>query len=542
MALRIGSFWRGGSRRLPTAKWLVIAKNEYRIRTSSFRTLRRVFPYFIIALLIVYVGFIAPSVANLFIDDVLTFFIGQAAIPMVQIMLLMIFFYFIIIRISNTLKEVQTEQLEVFHAAPIKPSDVLLGEFLGVMPFYAIVVVIISGTFTALMTPLGFSFIQTAVVITVFALTFFSALWIGTVTAAALRTRFGKTARGKDIGRALALLIALPLIGVMYAIMGGGLIQALTDPGTSDLVRSLLAILPSSWGAEIFAGFVSHPGNIMAAGLETMTRFSGLIIFFIALLWLGVKIADRAYSLETTAFAASRAKADGLFCKTVKRVGGGGSFGALLVSVFKDYGRRLENLSKIFYMLGLLVIINVLLIQPSDPEGALVITQFILPLLSAFVVGEVTLRGKDALFIYKKAPSGIGRLIKARLIKGLLIVVPISGMVTAITSALNPETTLTFLLIEAGLVTLTVVSNVAFVLGLFLLNPAFSDKSGNYVVNIMVTMQLLPLGTFLLPLFILGRAFQLGLFDILFLVTVPMSWLFGITALYLGKRRMQRIE
>ncbi len=520
----------------------MIAKNEYRIRTSSFRTLRRVFPYFIIALLIVYVGFIAPSVANLFIDDVLTFFIGQAAIPMVQIMLLMIFFYFIIIRISNTLKEVQTEQLEVFHAAPIKPSDVLLGEFLGVMPFYAIVVVIISGTFTALMTPLGFSFIQTAVVITVFALTFFSALWIGTVTAAALRTRFGKTARGKDIGRALALLIALPLIGVMYAIMGGGLIQALTDPGTSDLVRSLLAILPSSWGAEIFAGFVSHPGNIMAAGLETMTRFSGLIIFFIALLWLGVKIADRAYSLETTAFAASRAKADGLFCKTVKRVGGGGSFGALLVSVFKDYGRRLENLSKIFYMLGLLVIINVLLIQPSDPEGALVITQFILPLLSAFVVGEVTLRGKDALFIYKKAPSGIGRLIKARLIKGLLIVVPISGMVTAITSALNPETTLTFLLIEAGLVTLTVVSNVAFVLGLFLLNPAFSDKSGNYVVNIMVTMQLLPLGTFLLPLFILGRAFQLGLFDILFLVTVPMSWLFGITALYLGKRRMQRIE
>ena len=527
---------------MPTPKWLVVAKNEYRIRTSSFRTLRRFFPYLIIALLIAYVGFIAPSLASLFIDDVLTFFISQAAIPMVQIILFMIFFYFIIIPISNTLKEVQTEQLEVFHAAPIKSSDVLLGEFLGVMPFYAIVVVIISGTFTALMAPLGFSFVQTTLIIIVFALTFFSALWIGTVIAATLRTRFGKTARGKDIGRALALLIALPLIGVMYAIMGGGLIQALVDPGTSGLVRSLLAILPSSWGAEIFAGFVSNPGDIGAVGLETMTRFGGLIIFFVALLWLGVKVANQAYSLESTAFAASRARADGLFYKTIKRVAGGGSFGALLVSIFKDYGRRLENLSRIFYMLGLLAIINVLLIQPSDPEGAFVITQFVLPLLSAFVVGEVTLRGKEALFIYKKAPSGVGRLIKARLIKGWLIVVPISVIVTVITSVLNPETTLVFLLIETGLVAFTVASNVAFVLGLFLLNPAFSDKSGNYVVNIMITMQLLPIGTFLIPSFVLGRALELGLFDTLFYFTVPMSWLFGIVFLYFGKKRMQQIE
>jgi len=56
-----------------------------------------------------------------------------------------------IIPVSNSLRETQTEQLEIFLAAPIKPGDVLVGEFLGALPFYAIVITIIAGSFTALM-------------------------------------------------------------------------------------------------------------------------------------------------------------------------------------------------------------------------------------------------------------------------------------------------------------------------------------------------------------------------------------------------------
>jgi hypothetical protein len=308
------------------------------------------------------------------------------------------------------------------------------------------------------------------------------------------------------------------------------------------MVRTALSILPSSWGAEVFVGFATHPSNISAVGFETLTRFGGLVVFFLAALWLGAKAANRAYSLETTAFAASRAKPDGVFYKTVKRLGGSGPFGTLLVSMFKDYGRRLENLSKIFYMVGLLALLNIFLIQPNDAEGALVMTAFVLPLLSAFVVGEVTLRGKEALFIYKKAPSGVGRLVKARLLKGWLIVVPISAAVTLISSAINLGNTPVFLLINTGLVVLMVAATVVFVLGLFLLNPAFSDKSGNLFVNIMIVMQALPFGTFLIPLIVLREVFDLGLYETLSYVTIPLSWLSGIALLYLGKRKLSRIE
>jgi len=521
---------------VPVPKWLVVARNEYRIRTSMIRNIRPYFPYLVIGVLAIFVVFIAPSIVSLFIDDFLAFIISQVAVAMVQIILFMIFFYFIILPMAYTLKEVQTGQLEIFLAAPIKPSDVLLGEFLGIMPFYAIVVTVIAGFFTALMTPLGLDLVQIAIIIIIFAVTFFSALWIGTVTAAILRTKLGKTARGKDIGRALAMIIALPMIAIMYALMGGGLVQALAEPGTNSMVRTILGLLPTSWGAEVIFSFVNNPGNIGAIGYEMLARFGGLIAFFLSILWLGTKAAGRAYSLEPTFFIASRARPDGVFYDLIRSLGGGGSFGSLLVAVFKDYSRRLENLSKILYIVGLLFLMNIFLVG-SDPEAALFMPLFMLPLLVAFVVGEVTLRGKETLFIYKKTPAGVKRLVNARLLHGWLVVLPITVAVTTVSTILGRQTVFALLIIT-GLALLFVSSVVAFVLGLSLLNPAFSEKSGNYVTNLMITMFAITNGLFFIPLI----ALRLPLLETVCYVTIPLSWLAGIVILYLGKRKLSRIE
>lgn len=330
---------------MPAAKWLVIAKNRYRTATSSIRSIRSYFLPIVIGLLAVYVAFIAPAVVTPLIDSFTAFIITRAAVPMVQIILFIFFFYLILFPITDTLREVQTSQLEILVRAPLKPSDVLLGDFLGVLPFYGIVITLITGTFTALLNPLGLDIIQNTVIIITFVITFLSALWIGTVIAAILRTKLGKTVRGKDVGRALSVILALPMIAVAYAIYGGGLLTALASSETSGMLRAVLSVLPSSWGAEIFVSFASNPSNVVAVGFETLMRLGGLGVFFAATLWLGTKAADRAYSLETVTFIAPKARPDGYFYKTVGYLGGGGSSGRLLVSVFKDYGRRLENLS-----------------------------------------------------------------------------------------------------------------------------------------------------------------------------------------------------
>ena len=295
------------------------------------------------------------------------------------------------------------------------------------MPFYAIAITVITGSFTALLTPLGLNLVQIAIIIIIFVVTLLSAFWIGIVIAAILRTKLGKSTRGKDVGRALSVVIVLPMIAVMYAILGGGLLEALVDPGTSGSVRAILGLLPSSWGAEVFVSFASNPGDIGVVGFETLTRLGGLLAFFVVVLWLGSRAANRAYSLEPTTFTSSKAKPDGVFYKAVRYVGGGRSFGTLLVSVFKDYGRRLENLSWIAYAVGIVAMVGIFFSDPSSgPEDPLVSLSILgIPFLAGFVIGTVS-RGKTAFFMYRKSPSGVGRFVKARFVQGCLVVVQIA--------------------------------------------------------------------------------------------------------------------
>ncbi len=537
---------------MPVPKWLVVAKNEYRIHTSRIRKIRRYFPYLVTGILAVYVAFIAPSFASLFIDDFLALILSYAAVATVQIILFLIFIYFMIIPITQTLREVQAEQLEIFLAAPIKPSDVLLGEFVGQMPFYAIFVTVIAGFFTAALNPLGLDLAQIAIIIAIFVITFLSAFWIGTVIAALLRTKFGKTARGRDIGKALALIIALPLVALVYGFQFGGIFETLLDPGAGGTVRVLLGLLPSSWGAEVIVDFATNPGNIGAIGFETLTRFGGLAAFFIAVLWLGARAANRAYSLEPTTFTTSMAKPDGAFYKTVKYLGGGESFGTLLVSIFKDYGRRLENLSKIAYIVGLIVMMNVFIVVPQLSEESelgvimpLMMTQFMFPILAVFVAGEVTLRGKETLFIYRKTPFGVGRFVRARLLQGWLIVVPVAAVVTALSVILSSKATFISLLANTGLGVLIAAADSAFVLGLFLLMPAFSEKSVRFMLNVLIVISV-SIGLFVGSLFVLMRIFpdlepNVGLLYVL-LVQTTLSWLVGIVFLSLGSKNLGRIE
>jgi hypothetical protein len=466
-------------------KWYIIAKNEYRMITSSIPKLRIYLPVLAVIVIAILIGYGLPLLINRFVDEVIAFFVSVAAVAIIQIVLFMLFFYFLTFPISLALRDVQADQNEIFLSAPIKASDVLLGKYMGIMPFYAIVITIVATIFTAVVDPLGIDILQKVIIIIIFIVVSLSGLWIGTVITAILRTKLGKTARGRDIGKALGILIALPLIAVMYALMGGGLLQALADPTTSGNVRTMLNILPSSWGAEVIISFVFHPGDIPAVWFETLSGFGGLLLFYITILWLGKKAANRAYSLEQTSFAGSTAKPDGAFYHSIKYMGGGKSFGTLLVSMFKDYGRRLQNITWIIYIVGLMVLILIFFNDPNDPMGSVMMSNFIYPLLAAVVVGDVTIRGKENLFIYRKMPYGEDKFVKARLLQSWLVVIPIVTIISIISLSLIPNIPIISIFGFTGYFLLLVIANIAFALGLFLIKPAFSEKSSEFIANMM---------------------------------------------------------
>lgn len=538
---------------MPTPKWLTVAQNEYRLHTSGIRTIRPYFPIITIGLLAVYVAVIAPTLVTLFLNDVLAFFLSQVAVAMVEVILFLLFTYIVIVPITDTLRDVQTGKVEAFLAAPVTPSSVLLGEYLGDLPFYAIAFTVIAGIFTAILTPLGLGWVQMTLVVMVFVVSFLSALWIGTVIAAILRTRLGHVARGKDVGRALSVIIVLPLIALMYALIGGGLLDVLADPGTGGIVRAVLGVLPSSWGAELIVGFARHPGNISAIGIETLTRFGGLLAFFGASLWLGTKAANRAYTLESTTFTAATAKPDGAFYHAITFLGGGGSFSRLLVAIFKDYSRRLENLSWLAYVVGLIALVSIFFGGPSaDPVDPLMLMSILLiPMLAGFTVGNVS-RGKATLHLHRKAPSGIRRFVKARLLQGGLVAVPIAVAVIVVATLLVPQMSWLDLATNTTWVALRTVANVVFLLGLALLIPNFAEEARARTFSIMVNLQIavfttigMDIGFSKLDLSLSKLLPNIDRTVVLYgdhLIQSIIMAVVGIVLLTLGRRKVTRIE
>jgi hypothetical protein len=534
---------------LPSPKWLVIAKNEYRVSTSRIRKLRPVLPILFVVSIAAYIFIVAPMIVDHYVGNAAALILSQVAVSQVRVILTTLFLFSIMIPIQTSLRQEPMGKLEIYLSAPLGAGDVLLGEFLGQLPIYSILVSILAGLLAAIMGSMGVGAGQQAIVVVVFMITIFSGLWTGNVIAAVVKTRLGRTAKGRDIGKALAMAIALPLVALYYAMAYGGLLTAVADPDAGVLLKGLLALFPSSWGGDVILLIARNPGGLLVDS-RILMGFGGVVAYFVGMLWLGGKIADRAYSLEPTAMTASKVGRDGAFYGAVRVLGGGDSFGALVVSIFKDYARRLENITNVSYIIMVLIMMNIFITpqyewEPGEPPVPLMMALFLLPIITVMVTGDVTVQGRELLYIYKKAPDAVWRFLKAMVLKSWIIVVPIATGTVLVTSLLQPGATLVGVLANAGLMAIFSTANTVFVTGLFLVNPAFSDKSPKLFLNIFIAL-FGGIALFAASLYVSTMGFRLpdpvmGMTGVSFFHSV-LNLLLGYAALLVGRRRLLAME
>ncbi len=529
--------------------WLVIAVNEYRIRINRVPSLKPYFPYLAPLFLVIHALFVAPLLADLFAGGFLGLMVSRSALSFVGIILFVIFLYFIILPVTHTLRDLDAGGFEHYLSAPVKPSHLLLGEFLGEMPFYSLIVGVLAALFAAALRPLGLGRVQLGVVVLVFVMVFMSSSWIGNLVAAFLRSKVRRSGRGRDIGRAVSFILPLPLVFLVYAIQFGGLLEALSDPATKGWVRTLLGALPSSWGARTITAIARNPGQLMAAPYVTFGPFLALFLFLAGSLWLGVKLSDWAYKVEPGSLSPSMAGAEGRLSRAVRLLAAGGSLGVILLGLLRIYFRRLENVSKITYIGGLTVFLSIFLGGPENGEFGVLVplmaVHFMLPMFTVFVVGGVTIRGKDMLMVYRKAPGGVARFIEASLVEKLLVVAPL-GMVVGVASVVvNADARLSSTLPNLALLVPFSVAAVAFVLGLFLANPAFSERSGKFILNLFLAMTIYGI---LLVVSLAGVVGTIeggdpwrGMLELQMVYTVTTS-LVAVLALYAGWSRFSAVE
>jgi hypothetical protein len=139
----------------------------------------------------------------------------------------------------------------------------------------------------------------------------------------------------------------------------------------------------------------------------------------------------------------------------------------------------------------------------------------------------------------------VWRFLKAMVLKSWLVVVPVAAGTTLITSPFLPGTTLSEVLTNTVLMVIFSTANAVFVTGLFLVNPAYSDKSPMLFLNIFFAL-IGGIAMFAASLYVFTLGFRvqdpiLGLMGVSLLHS-GLNLLLGYTAMLLGRRRLLAME
>lgn len=519
-------------------RWYIVAKNEYRLIINSIMPNHKLwFLPLLTTLSFIYVTFIAPMIVDLIFLRTMSILFSNVAIIIIQLMFFAFFLFFMTFPISILVKDLQTNKLELWLGSPMKSSELLIGEFIGRIPYYSILGILFGGFFAALMGSIGLDAIQILIVIFIFVMNFLIAYWIGTVTASILRTRLMKLRNGRDIGKALAIISVFPSIIIIYALLGG-ILNGLKDPESIKLIRDMLMILPSSWGAITIQDFIYSPGDFALLGFDSYLPLFVLTIFFIFILYLGFKITERSYNLEPISFSSSEVNAHGIFFRIITKIFCKTSFSLIIVTHFKNFGRKFENISKLTYSVGLMAILLIFISKPDDQESVYVFSQILPVLLGSFAVVDITLDGKENLLLYRYSSLSEKRYIFSKYLQYWLIITPIAVLFEIILSIITAGFTFEALLVNIFLITILATAIPGISIGLFLLNPVYDDKADS--ANLMINLQIIIICHLLLFFFIL-ITFTNNFYEKMFIDAFIMA-LMGILFIFIGIRRLRKIE
>jgi hypothetical protein len=325
-----------------------------------------------------------------------------------------------------------------------------------------------------------------------------------------------------------------------------------------------------SWAAITFNGIGLTGSQIMGFGailqLDMLTSALLMAAFGLAFIPIAIAAADRVFTISAgvrteTVTTVGR---ENIFIRGVRRVAKG-PFGALTVVSLKDFGRKAQNISKIFYGVVLAIILPILIQQMTIMEGEMFEASEILPMISIMIgivgvfpfAGTGFLESKDQLWIIRSAPKGASRFMRARIATGFMMAIPLS---------LAPTLAMTFMFglplltaIQIFITSFVVVCGAVMVaMGVTAQNPNYEDTKSSAHQTVLITSMMLTQFTLIGPLFAaifldIGLGFNLfgfmesifggnGFYIVEMLLGPTALLLVGGLMLILGTRSLGKVE
>ncbi|MHA1506520.1 MAG: hypothetical protein ACTSR0_04945 [Candidatus Asgardarchaeia archaeon] len=528
------------------ADWKLIAENELRIMTSRFHRRRKLL-VIILSLLASLYFFLVFFYIEPFINDVKIFFLlfPDVSVFMVNYITLMVFMICLFSPIQSTLRESSLPPIEVLLSSPIEIHHILIGSFVPKALVYSLGSVILLAPFDVILHVVyELGFFQIILVNLIIVALVSVSVWISTVTVSVFISKLASTPRGKDIARALNGIIGGVLFLLFYL---SGFFSGFSDPENFNTLS--LEILPSGW----FAGIIL---SILGINTGIPVELSALlsISFMFASFSVGYRLTERYYTILTlTSLSVTTIKKENPFYKGLRKLIPG-RLGEIVTVHFKEFFRYIESTSSYIFGILMAVVLPVIITMSTGVEmpeeislmTASMVLTFIIPVFVIITTADITIRGKDKLWIFRKVPSGTKLFVIGKYLQSVIIVIPPVVIISIVFSMIF-GLDLAFMYKIFPLVLLIALGNIAESIGIYCVNPVFSEKSLKFALNTLA-MMFLTMFFPMISMFLLSDFIQFNLFEgeasmiSYALYHASLSLSIGSVLLWLGIKRLSSIE
>jgi hypothetical protein len=298
-----------------------------------------------------------------------------------------------------------------------------------------------------------------------------------------------------------------------------------------------------SWFAVTFNGVGITGSQIIGFGsilqLDMLTSTALMSGFVLLTIGLGLGMSDRVFTIEAgvrTEVVTTVGK-ENIILRGVRRLAPG-SFGSLLVTHFKDFMRKAQNLSKIFYGVVLSTILPVIMLSMDIGDEAFTLGEMFVTIIAMMALvgampfaGAGFLESKDQLWIIQGTPSGASIYVKSRIVTQALIGIVLIIIPTVVLNLLIAMTLFeTLMLLVLGY--MAIFGGMLVATGVTAGNPNYEDtKSPAHQTNVMMSVMIAEfsiIGVLLADVF-LSIGLNINFFGIMESFFGPGNLMFGMS-------------
>ena len=540
--------------------WKTIVKHEIRLKTYRYRNNRKLFLIGIYAFFIYWGFYLGPNLFDIIISNIAQDIPSEyvyISVKFIEYFCTSFFLIILIYPLYNLYRKAEIGHSEILLASPIKPGDIFLGEFLGKLIFYFLLILGFGPVIISLLNQIQpLNILQYLVIyLSLFMLMAFGFL-IGLILANLLEHKMTKSTIAKDLGKSFLLLLSIIVIALFY------ILRIFFDIILSNPIYKMwLMFYPSFWYSNILLFGIDPSLNLFTSLSNYLFVISNLslgIIIPSLILYFSYKKADIFYTLE--GYSENEVfinKKEGRFYKFIRKITPQ-KWEGLITTQFKQFLRKKENLFKIIYIWALIsVICAIIIFSLENPTIAeydilnlkllvIIIVSWVGGLLFGVLMGlNIFIDSKQIVFQYKSTPRGVKALVYSYIYEIFYLILILDIILTLIFTLLfQLELIYSLIFLITFMIYCFVIQLQA--IGVQCFNPLFEER-GKHAYLISYFVILLQVLSFFLALIIFipfasdTLSNSLGLMYIL-LINLAFTAGFSFLIIFLGLSKIQKLE